>query len=217
MNGVICYTVSKEEVREKRPIDIAGKFLDKAERKMAKELLEKYLEDFTIETVSEINTLQEIIYLEVCQLRVQAMLNDFQVGETKSIPINLMDVLHKNSEVIIKLKNTLGLNRTTKLHGYDALEHLKKRHTKWREENQGSRHIKCPYCKKFVWLKIRTEAWEALQHPFFKDTFLCNKPLLDNLGKDVKIDRDFLAKVFGTSPDYIDWLVTKLGPGSDSA
>ncbi len=194
-----------------RQVNIADKFKAAEEKKLAVALLDRYLQDFVIESVSDINTLKEIIYFEIVQFRIQDKLNDMYTDDTKRVDFSTLDVIHKNSEVIIKLKATLGLKSDLeKLDDFSALENLKRRFKKWREENQGSRYIKCPHCIKPVLLKIRTEAWEAQQHPFFQDNFLCNRPLLESLGKTILIDRDFIARVFNCSPDYIDWILKNM-------
>jgi len=54
-------------------------------------------------------------------------------------------------------------------------------------------------------LKIRTEAWEALKHPFFKDRILANKHLW-KCYKEGKITKEDVAEILGCSPDYIEWL-----------
>jgi DNA-directed RNA polymerase subunit RPC12/RpoP len=80
---------------------------------------------------------------------------------------------------------------------------------KWREENQGSRSLQCPHCGKMVLLKIRTDIWESLKHPFFKDKILANTHLME-MYRIGKISKHDVAKVLGTSVDYVAWLVKKI-------
>ena len=191
-------------------IDIGDKFTDKAERKLAAKLLSKYLHDYTIESIAEVNTLKDVIYFEVVQIRLQDKLNEMYASEAKVMNFDTLDKLHKNADVINKLKDSLGLRRgKDKLNPYDAFQSLVKRFAKWREENQASRHFKCPHCLKWTWLKIRVEHWEAQQHPFFQDNFLHNKYLISNLGKTILIDERFISQVYETSPDYIQWSIKK--------
>lgn len=200
-------TVTKPGLDE---LDITVKFKIRGERLLAKKLLDQYKSDYTIETVSEKNALQEVIYLEVVQLRLQEKLNDLYDEDTKALPFNILDIIHKNSDAIVKLKSTLGLNKSKdRLNAYDALEHLKKRFGKWREENQASRTAKCPYCEKLILWKMRTAAWDLQKHPFFKDNTLYNKALFSHLGQTVTINREFIASVLEVSPDYIDWMLAR--------
>lgn len=192
-------------------VNLNMKFADRAEKKLAEDLLGRYLHDYVIETISDKNTLQEIIYLEIIQLRLQGKLNELYKQDSKALPLNILDSIHSNSDTITKLKNTLGLNRAKeKLNAYDVIEHYKRRYRKWLDENQASRTRKCPCCQKFVLFKLRPEIWETQQHPFFRDNIVYNKHLFNYLGQTVKIDRDFISKVLETSPDYIDWVLTKV-------
>lgn len=192
-------------------IDITGKFKDKDEQRLAQVLLDRYLKDFDLETVSDRNTIQEVIYYEVLQSRIQEKINDLYANNVKAIPYDIVAIMHKNSETIIKLKSTLGLNKANKdkLVGYDAYDHLLKRHRKWLSENQAGRTIKCPACEQFVLLKMRTEAWEAQKHPFFRDNTVYNSHLMAHLGKTVFIDEQFVANVLETSKDYASWMIQK--------
>ena len=189
---------------------VANRFSSAEEKKIANTLQEKYLKEFSIENISDKNTLADMIYFEVIQVRLQKKLNDYYSKDAQAIPIDLVKLYDQNSRSIINMKDSLGLGNTKdKLDNYDALQHLFKRHQVWREENQLSRFLKCPHCFQVIWLKMRTEAWEALKHPFFKDTFLYNVPLFENFGKTVKLTRDFLASVFGVSPDCIDLIIER--------
>jgi len=199
---------NNSNLSKKNTIDIVGKFKDRTEKRLAKELLLKYLEDYDIETISDRNTLSELIYYEIIQSRLQDRLNKFYAEDSKAVPINIIEILHKNSDIIVKMKNTLGLNRAkTKDKPYDIMQHLIKRHTKWRDENQASRTMKCPHCKQFILLKMKVDAWEAQGHPFFKDNILYNKALFEKYyGKTIMIDDNFIAEVLETSNDYPEWI-----------
>lgn len=203
--------LARQKAGESLDIDISSKFKSVTERKIAKDLLQKYLNDYAIETISERNTLQEIIYLEVLQIRLQEKLNDFYEKDSKALPLNVIEIVHKNSDAIIRLKTTLGLNKSKdKKNAYDVLEHLQRRFKIWLEQNQASRTIKCPHCSKFIFLKMRTEAWEAQKHPFFRDNMIYNKALFAKFGQNVMIDKDFIASVLEVSQDYADWVVNKV-------
>ncbi len=192
-------------------IDITGKFKDKDEQKLAQILLDRYLKDFELETISDRNTIQEVIYYEVLQSRIQEKVNDLYANNVKAIPYDMVGVMHKNSETIIKLKSTLGLNKANKerLVGYDAFDHWRKRMSKWLSENQAGRTMKCPHCEQFVLLKMRMAAWEAQKHPFFQDNTVYNRKLMSDLGKTVFIDEKYISEVLETSKDYVIMMAQK--------
>jgi len=192
-------------------MQVVSRFKDKPSRVLAKKLLRNYFDDYSIESIADKNTLQELIYLEVVQARFQERLEQHYEEDSKAIPISLLNTIHENSEIITKLKDTLGLNRQKNLDKspYDVLQHLLKRGKKWREENQASRTLKCPHCSEMILLKIKTDIWEAQGHPFFKDRVLYNKHLV-KLYKAGKITKDDFAKVLETSVFYVDWLLEKI-------
>lgn len=196
--------------KDKYDIDIGVMFTDRREIKQSRSLLGKYLDDYSIETISDKNTLREVIYLEIVQQRLQEKLNEFYSGDGKAVPLQLVELIHKNSEAILKLKFSLGLSKEkeTKKSGLDVLGELKKRFAVWRSENQGSRTLACPHCGKMVMLKIRTDAWKAQKHPFFKDRILTNKHLLE-LYKKGTITKKDVAKVLECASDYVDWIIEK--------
>ena len=191
-------------------IDVGIMFNDRKEIKHARILLGKYLDDYSIETISDKNTLREVIYLEIIQQRLQEKLNDSYSNDGKAVPLQLVELIHKNSDAILKLKFSLGLGKEkeTKKSGLDVLAELKKRFTIWRSENQGTRTLTCPHCGKMIMLKIRTDAWKAQKHPFFKDRLLTNKHLL-GLYKKGTITKKDVAKVLECSTDYMDWVIEK--------
>jgi len=187
--------------------DIIEKFKGD-ERKLASNLIERYLKDYSIESVSDLNTLKEVIYYEIIQCRLQDKLNEF--ADSKTIPIQLVNVMHENSDAIIRLKNSLGLFADKeKKTEYDVLKHLKRRFSVWLNENQGSRTLVCPHCSKMVLLKIKTDAWTSQKHPFFKDRILYNEHLF-KLYRANTITKKDLATILETSEDYIDWILEKV-------
>lgn len=201
-----------KEIEKDGDIDISSMFTDKNERKLAKELLNKYLKDYVIETISDKNTLIQLVYLEILHTyRLQTLINS-TYKDTSNIPLQLVDTLHKNINQITMLKEKLGLSKGKKEEAqsepFKALQLLKKKFKQWRENNQGSRTIICPHCAKLVLLKIRTEAWEAIGHPFFKDRILGNEHLI-RLYKEGTIKKEDVAKVLCVSDDYIDWLIKR--------
>lgn len=195
--------------RETNPI--VNKFSDGGERRTARVLYEKYMDDYSIETISDLNTLGEIIYLEVIQVRLQTKLNQMYSSEAKAVPTALVETIHKNSDAILRLKSSLGLNKTKETKTFiDRYNQLMKRAKQWENDNQASRTIKCPNCLNFILLKIRTDIWEAQNHPFFKDNILYNKVLFEKYyNKTVVVDDAFIAEVLETSPDYITWVKEK--------
>ena len=199
------------EKEQLKAIDIESRFTDTEDQKQAKELLKKYLADYSIETVSDKNTLCHLIFLEIVHLRLQDDLNEAK-QKTKAISPVTVELIHKNLEQISKTKTLLGITKNAKdqakQDGYAQLQLIKKKYKKWLAENQGSRTLWCPHCAKATLLKIKMDVWESQKHPYFKDRILGNEHLI-SLFQEGKVTRVDLAKIFEVSPDYIDWLVVK--------
>ena len=198
-------------------INIEELFSDKEEKKYAKDLLIRYLQDFSLETISDVNLLKQLIYLEVFQkLRLQKTADVFQ-KENQAVPIAILDAIHRNLDKIIELKNALRLTRLTveQDDAYKALQLLIKKSKIWREENQASRTRVCPHCGKMVLWIMRPEVWEIYKHPFFKDRTVGNEHLV-HLYKERTLTKEDLSKIFEVSTDYIDWLCEKWGMGTVS-
>lgn len=209
--------VEKRKKREKQKatkdfdygIDISFKSRD--ENELARRLIIKYFEDFTIESISDKNILKEIIMLEVIQNRLHEKLNLAYETKSQALSLEMLGAIQKNSEAIIKLKNTLGLNRRKedKKDSYDVLQHLMERAKVWRENNVGSRQLVCPHCSKMVLLKIRLDKYDAIAHPHFKDKILFNKHLVYLYLKKVITERD-VALILNCSEDYTNTMVNKI-------
>ena len=195
--------------RDDEAFELITKFKDYKEKKFAKVLLYRYLDDFSNVTISDKNILKDLIYYEVVQLRLQKKLNDL-TDRDNAVPTNLLDTLHANSEMILSLKSSLNLfSKKEQKNSYDVLENLKKKFKIWRKENQASRYSQCPHCGKAILWKIRPEHWELQKHPFFKDRIIYNKHLA-LLYEQKKITREDFAKILEVSPYYIDWVLSKV-------
>ena len=194
-------------------IDINMLFSDTKERKQARELLRKYLKDWSPPTVSEKNDLKQVIYFETIMARLQDKMNRLK-DKDLAIPTQLIDSLIKTSTRITELKEKLGLNvdKDKSKDSLKDLELLKTKMAKWREENQGTRTLNCPYCGQMVCLKIKTDSWDATKHPFFKDRLLTNTHLLELYRKE-KITKQDVALILECSTDYVSWIIEKHGKG----
>ncbi len=202
--------VEAKEVEEE--MEINQLFTDSEEKKQAQTLLRKYLRDYSIETVSDRNTLKDLIYLEVLNSRLQQSINkSFNVEEGKTVvpPKEMIRVIHANIEQVTTLKEKLGITRQKEQDKHkDPLAYiylLQKKRKKWLEENQASRYMSCPHCGKSTLLKIKMDVWEAQKHPWFKDRILGNDELIKSY-KETLVALDKLKDAgvkFRLEDDYL--------------
>ena len=191
-----------------------GTGLNRTEKKWAKKRFEDYKTHYHIDTFSDLQILEELVFRESLHERHKKQIGKIAEGEAtkikNTVPTHLLEALDENLERIITLKEKLGLFADKNVEDpYEHLQRLFKKFKIWRDENQGSRTLICPHCSKMIMLKIRTEAWEALKHPFFKDRLIANEHLWE-LWKDGKITKTDIAKILGVSEDYVTWLHEKI-------
>jgi len=180
--------------------------LSSSEARKANELLRSYIDKYHITKFSDLEDLKTLINNEILKRKIQR-----KIGESDGIPPkHVIDSLNTLQNQILTLKEKLGIFDDKKqTDAFAYIQKLNKKFKKWREENQGSRTLVCPHCSKMIMLKIRTKAWEALKHPFFKDKLLANEHLI-KLYQESKITKEDVAKVLGCSPDYVLWIIEKL-------
>ena len=205
-NRALEIEADKEKLKE---VDVEELFSNQDEQTHGNDLIKKYLTDYSIETTSDRNLLGQLVYFEVLHSRLQKDLNKETDLDNKQI---IIELLHKNIKEISNLKDKLGISRNkaqeSKKDGFTYLQMIMRKYKKWLSENQASRYMVCPHCGLSILLKISMKAWEASKHPWFKDRVLGN-PHLVKLYMEKKLTREDLAKIFGTSSDYTDWLTEK--------
>jgi len=209
-DGLAGSDVKKENIDE---LELDALFPIEEERRSARKLAKKYLSTYVIETVSDRNTLVQLLFLEMMNFRLQSSINSVYEA-SKIIPMQQLDSLHKNLQQIGEAKEKLGITRAklddTKKDTIELLDTLKKKFKKYREQNQLSRNMVCPHCGQMCLLKMRTEHYDTIKHPYFKDRILFNENLI-KLYIQGKITRKEVSDVLGCSEDYISWMLNKAG------
>lgn len=169
------------------------------------DLRKRYMEDYQIESISELNALSQLIMLEILQERYHEKLDEGMSGDLK-VGAELLNDMHKNLTAINNLKNQLGLKRNETKGALDNWELLKKKARSWYNENKLDRAMRCPFCEKMFLMKFKVNDYEAIAHPHFSGKVLCNKHLI-KLYKEKRINKEDVAEILGCSSDYIDWLI----------
>jgi hypothetical protein len=193
--------------------EFKGSGLEPHEVKLGKKLYQQYRELYPhLHKLSDIQLLEELVFLEVIQERRKKefalIAKDEKLQEaTKRAKENTyLGLLQENLDRMVSLKKDLGLfEDKQKLDAYKDFQGIVTKFKKWREENQGSRKVTCPFCSEIFFLMIRTDKYEAKKFPFFKDKILCNDEL-HSVYKEGLISKERYAKILGTAPDFIDFL-----------
>ena len=205
--------MTEENKDEQFEFDSTG--LTTKEKHWGEKRFSDYKDRYHIENFSDLQLLSELVFREALQRRYKKQAEKNSKSKTTSedggkVPTYILKTLDENLVKIIELKKELGLLQVEKGKDlYDYINQLKRKFQLWREENQGSRQVVCPFCSKLFFLMIRTDKYEAKKSPFFRDKILANKHLWF-LYREGKITKEDVARVLGTSPDYVDWLEQRI-------
>ena len=187
------------------------------ETKWAKKRFQSYVDSYEIDTFSDLQVLEELVFVETLNERTKKQLNLLRVNnqgsvEHEKIPAEMRKSISTNLDTIVKLKDKLKLFREKeeleKIDPYEDFKVLEKKFKVWRNENQATRQCVCQHCGKMTMLKIKTDVWESQKHPFFKDRILFNEHLI-KLYLEGTITKEDVGKIFETSQFYANWLVDK--------
>lgn len=195
-----------------------GEGLTKGQKLSGHARFKKYLKYHNIESFSDAQLLEELVYREIqhkeTKEKIQQLQKSDNVEEKNLIPKNQWRALDDNLDKMIEIKERLGLfEKDNKDSFYKKYQLIKKKFKKWLE-NRNQRPLKCPWCSKMLMLNIKMDCWQAKKHPYFKDRILANEHMW-RLWREDKITKDDIAKILGVSADYVDFIEENLYKGKD--
>ena len=196
----------------------SGNFLDDAEKKLAKNIFEKYLLKLDFENFSDLSTLSMIVYNEILVGRIQKAINDCTKDGKSYVSDKLVKSLSDLTNQILSLKLKLGIDKEKEEDEMTALCLLKKRFAQHILENRAEYTLWVPYtcssCGKqdveSHLLRLRVRDYDVLKHPFFSGRFLWNSEIMKDV-EDKKITIEQAARYLKTSTDYITWALSQKG------
>lgn len=157
------------------------------EMKMSEDRFKDYLNGNELESMSELDTLRSLVYLEVFEARIQKQLN--KMAEEKKAPNEritkqLTDI--QNQKMSLKVK--LGIDRQEdKLDEMTGLETLKKRFKDHINAHRNEFTITCPHGQLML-VRRRVKDFDTMAHPWFAGRWLFNYEILKDV-KDGKLDK----------------------------
>lgn len=203
-------------------------FSDEDEQKIAEQKFKDYIDNYKIESQSDIDTLSSLVYVEVFERRIQKELNKLQ-DQGKYPPDRLTKQLTELQDQKLTLKVKLGIDKKEdEKDDLSALQLLQKRTEKYIQEHRNEFTLNIPWiCEECGHEDIesyliyrRVEDFKALKHPWFAGRYLFNLPLI-KLVKEKKITKEeAMGVLVGTGmggdynsddkkycADYIDYLL----------
>lgn len=184
----------------------------RADQKNAEERFRSYLENYEIESESDIDTLSSLVYNEIFEKRIQEEINKL-LNEGKYPNDRLTKQLTDIQNQKLSLKVKLGIDRVDeKTDDLTALQLLQKRAEQHILEHRNEHTIWLPWeCEKCghehiesYLLYYKVDDFRKLKHPWFAGRFLFNLPLV-KLVKNKKITKEEAAEVLygaGMGGDY---------------
>ncbi len=167
-----------------------------------------------INKMSDLYTLEELIFLEALQERLKALISDLtknkRAEENVSVPSNLQKQLADNLDLQFKLKEKLGLCEDKKtLDAFKDFQSLEDKFAQYRRQNPDLFKVTCASCGFPTYLKRRTTDYEPLTSSWFKDKVLFNYALFKTYKEQRPLTKKDLADILGVSEFYVDWIEGK--------
>ena len=189
----------------RRQIKIEDKFNTDEDKTHAKKLLDDYLANYEFESLSDLNTLADLICEEILKSHLQKELagdeGKKQVPNDKTITS-----LHNIEERVLHLKEVLGLDTKKEKEELSGLQELKKKFSTYIAFNRNEFTTVCSHCGESLLLRRRCNKkdFETLKHPMFSGRFYYNRRGM-GLVKAGTWTKEQYAWVFKTSVDYVNW------------
>lgn len=189
---------------QKKLFDISNRFVDDAEKKIANNLFDKYLENYGFDDFTEIEKTADLVYTKILKLRLEKNIND--LAEKKIVPHKDLTLQYSGLlDQISKMERELGLFQKDKSEDeLTGLQKLRKYFEMLINFNKTEFSTICGKCGSLMLLRRRVKDFETIKHPFFSGRFYYNYRGIELVKKGIWTKEQY-AYVFYTSPRYVDW------------
>ncbi len=195
--------LAQQKIKQEELLDSISYLSDDVEKKFALNLLNEYAQ-YNLESPSEKDTLNQLIYIDILIERVKKFLNIESSKANPTVPISMTEELRNLNEQSLKLKEALGMNKDKKDSNLvETLDELEKKALAYYEEHKGCNEFQCPYCQGIFHLLWDRTNCKEIKSVWFKGTMLYNEALLDLYDKKI-IDKEKCAEILGVSDYEVD-------------
>lgn len=185
-----------------------GNFTDDVEKKYAKGLFDKYLNNYDFENLVDLSTLGVLVFNEILVQRLQKTINDTKDSKGNFyINDKIIKSLHETQHQVLILKKELGLDKEKTENDLTAFQQAKKKLDLHIAFNRNEYTTTCANCGNLLLLRRKTENFECLKHPMFSGRFWANIRAL-HLVKNGSLSKEEYAFIFHTSTDFVEWVFT---------
>jgi len=201
-----------------RQINIESRFTDTKEQKLASQLFDNYIGNYTFESFNQITFLADLIYNEIMLKRIRDDINKISADKNNGfISDKLIGSLHSVEGHILELKNRLGIVKKDGVKDdLTALQEYEKKLDVYIAFNRNEFELEVPFvCKKcghedvemhLLRRRCNKENFEVLKHPAFLGRWLYNTDMIDDV-KAGELSKEKAAKYQHTSPKMIEYMI----------
>ena len=188
-----------------------GNFIDDNERKFAKTLFDKYLNNYDYENMLDLSTLGVLVYNEILVQRLQKTINK-QKDSKGNFYLNdkLLKSLHETQKQVLDLKKELGIDKEKTQNELSAFQQQNKKLDLHIAFNKHEYQTSCANCGTILTLRHKVKDFDCLVHPCFSGRFYYNARGMALVEKGIWTKEQY-AWVFQTSTDYVQWCLENKG------
>ncbi len=175
-------------------------FADEEEKKLAKAKYASYLDNYKLDTISDLDTLADLVINEIHKSRIEKMISEYfernaeqakldaESKDEKSkkincyIPEKQLEAKQTLENHILELKVKLGIDKEQKEDELTSLQLLEKRFQAHIAEHREEFTTACKACGEMLLMRRPVKDFEVLKHPWYAGRWLFNYEIL----KDVK-------------------------------
>lgn len=186
---------------KKQELKIEDHFENPEDGKAAKELFDRYLGNYTFDSMSDLNSLADLVFEEISKTKYKKILSALKVIPNKDATKQLHDIENQ----VLNLKIALGIDKADKKEDdLTAFQTANERLTEYIKYNEHEFTIASGCCGKMLVLRRQVKDFKALIHPHFSGRFWYNAKAM-KLVKRGRLTKEEYAEIFATSVQYVDW------------
>ena len=163
-----------------------GNGLTTKEKRWGEQRFNEYRQNYPhLHKMSDLLVLEDLVFQEALHERLKENISqrakkDQKSKEDAAVTSGTQELFKESIDLQFKLKEKLGLfEDKKKLDAFRDFEQLREDFREYRRRYPHLFKTTCPKCAFIYFLKRRTDCYEEIKSPWFKDKTLCNPELWD--------------------------------------
>lgn len=181
--------------------------VNEEEKDYAKNLIDNYLSENSVETFADKETFRQLIDLELIVRGIKEQLKKEREKANPSTPLQVIEQLESLNKQILELKEKLGFIKKDSEDNNAAtiIDEYKRKALQYYEEHKGCNIVKCPECNNLFYLLFDKTDYKEIKAAWFRGTHIYNVKVFELYHNKI-IDNKVAAEILGVSEFYIDLL-----------